>query len=171
MNYLSFARKLAVPMLIGGAAFAIVSKSAEAAPPAQASCHLQSEGNKIKRVVYLQFDNVHLRRDNPNVPSDLEQMPHLLNFLLENGTVSGNHYTPLISHTAHDIVTSLTGVYGNRFGWTVANSYGYFRNDGSVGFQSSFLYWTGQSADGNPQMENELGKIAPAPWVPWTRAG
>jgi hypothetical protein len=47
------------------------------------------------------------------VPSDLEQMPHLLNFLLNNGTVSGNHYTPLISHTAQDIVTSLTG---HRFG-------------------------------------------------------
>jgi hypothetical protein len=114
---------------------------------------------------------VHLRRDNPNVPSDLEQMPHLLNFLLDNGTVSGNHFTPLISHTANDIVTGLTGVYGNRFGWGVANSYGFFRADGSVGFQSSFLYWTGKSKDGNVQMINELGKIAPAPWVAYTRAG
>jgi len=26
----------------------------------------------------IQFDNVHLRRDDPNVPSDLEQMPNLL---------------------------------------------------------------------------------------------
>jgi hypothetical protein len=171
MSFLCFGRRWLAPMLLAGTAFATVSGTAEAAAPVQASCHLQSPGNKIKRVVYLQFDNVHLRRDNPNVPSDLEQMPHLLNFLLENGTVSGNHYTPLISHTAHDIVTSLTGVYGNRFGWAVANSYGYFRANGSVGFQSSFLYWTGQSADGNPQMLNELGKIAPAPWVPWTRAG
>src|SRR5215471_18042805 len=171
MNYLRFACKLGAPMLIGGVALSIVSGSAEAAAPVQASCHLQSAGNKIKRVVYLQFDNVHLRRDNPNVPSDLEQMPHLLNFLLDNRTVSGNHFTPLISHTAQDIVTSLTGLYGNRFGWAVANSYGFFRPNGSVGFQSSFLYWTGQSADGNPQMLNEFGKIAPAPWVPWTRAG
>src|SRR5262249_40005423 len=135
------------------------------------SCKLQSQGNKIKHVVHLTFDNVHLRRDNPNVPSDLEQMPHLLNFLLENGTVSGNHFTPLISHTAHDIVSTLTGTYGNRFGWTVANSYGFCRQDGSVGFQSSFLYWTGTSGDGNIQMANELGKIAPAPWAVWTRAG
>jgi arylsulfatase A-like enzyme len=171
MNCLRFSRKLLAPILLGGAALAIACGNAQAAAPVQASCHLQSAGNKIKRVVYLQFDNVHLRRDNPNVPSDLEQMPHLLNFLLENGTVSGNHYTPLISHTAHDIVTSLTGVYGNRFGWAIANSYGFFRADGSVGFQSSFLYWTGQSADGHAQMTNELGKIAPAPWVPWTRAG
>jgi hypothetical protein len=171
MNFLRFGRRWLAPMLLAGTAFATVSATAEAAAPVQASCHLQSAGNKIKRVVYLQFDNVHLRRDNPNVPSDLEQMPHLLNFLLENGTVSGNHYTPLISHTAQDIVTSLTGLYGSRFGWAVANSYGYFRTNGSVGFQSSFLYWTGQSADGHAQMTNELGKIAPAPWAAWTRAG
>jgi hypothetical protein len=163
-----FARKLLVPLFLGGTSLALISASAEAAAPVQASCQLHSPGNKIKRVVYLQFDNVHLRRDNPNVPSDLEQMPHLLNFLLENGTVSGNHYTPLISHTAQDIVTSLTGLYGSRFGWAVANSYGYFRPNGSVGFQSSFLYWTGQAGDGNPNMTDELGKMAPAPW---TRAG
>jgi hypothetical protein len=172
MDWLRFGRKLLAPTLFAGAAFAIVSGSAEAATaPVQASCHLQSPGNKIKRVVLLQFDNVHLRRDNPNIPSDLEQMPHLLNFLTDNGAVSGNHFTPLISHTAQDIVTTLTGLYGDRFGFTVANSYGFFRPDGSVGFQSSFLYWTGLSADGNVQMINEKGKIAPAPWVPFTRAG
>ena len=38
-------------------------------------------GNGIQHIVYIQFDNVHLRRDNPNVPSDLEQIPNLLNFL------------------------------------------------------------------------------------------
>jgi len=167
-----FGRKLLAPTLIAGAAVAFASSAEAAKPvPVQASCHLQSQGNKIKRVVFLTFDNVHLRRDNPNVPSDLEQMPHLLNFLQDNGTVSGTHFTPLISHTAQDIVTTLTGLYGDRFGWTVANSYGFFRNDGSVGFQSSFLYWTGASADGNAQMINEKGKIAPAPWVPFTRAG
>jgi hypothetical protein len=171
MICLRFSRKLLAPVLLGGTALAIPCGNAQAAAPLQASCHLQSAGNKIKRVVYLQFDNVHLRRDNPNVPSDLEQMPHLLNFLIDNGTVSGNHFTPLISHTAQDIVTALTGLYGERFGWAVANSYGFFRTDGSVGFQTSFLYWTAQSADGHPQMANELGKIAPAPWVPFTRAG
>ena len=164
-------RKLLLSTFAAGATLAVVSGSAEAAAPVQASCHFQSEGNKIKRVVFLTFDNVHLRRDNPNVPSDLEQMPHLLNFLQDNGTVSGNHFTPLISHTAQDIVTTLTGLYGSRFGFTVANSYGFFRPDGSVGFQSSFLYWTGLSADGQQQMINEKGKTAPAPWVPFTRAG
>ena len=65
--------------------------------------------NSIERVVYIQFDNVHFRRDNPNVPSDLEQMPNLLNFLEDKGTLFTNHFTPLISHTAVDILTSLTG--------------------------------------------------------------
>jgi hypothetical protein len=38
-------------------------------------CHLQSARGDIKHVIYIQFDNVHFERDNPNVPSDLEQMP------------------------------------------------------------------------------------------------
>ena len=41
------------------------------------SCHL---GNGIKHVVQIGFDNVHFFRDNPNVPSDLQMMPNLLNF-------------------------------------------------------------------------------------------
>ena len=79
---------------------------------AQAACKLQAADSRIKRVVHIQFDNVHLRRDNPNVPSDLEQMPNLLNFMQNNGVVSGNHHTPLISHTATDILTVLTGAIG-----------------------------------------------------------
>ena len=138
---------------------------------AQAACELHSAGGKIKHVIHIQFDNVHLRRDNPNVPSDLEQMPHLLNFILDNGTMSGNHHTPLISHTATDILTILTGVYGDRMGVPVANSYGYFKEDGSVGFSSSFAYWTATGGDGKPQLIDEEGKTAPAPWVPFTRAG
>src|SRR5256714_9348297 len=106
---------------------------------ASAGCQLNSPGGHIKRVVYLIFDNLHLRRDNPNVPSDLEQMPHLLNFILNNGTISGNHYTALISHTATGMLTALTGVYGDRMGMPVSTKYGYFHPDGSVGFTSSFL--------------------------------
>ena len=101
---------------------------------AQAACNLASAGNNIKHVVHITFDNVHLRRDNPNVPSDLEQMPNLLNFIVRNGTISGNHHTPLISHTATDILTALTGNYGDRMGVPVANSYGFFRPNGSVAF-------------------------------------
>src|SRR3979490_2257921 len=68
----------------------------------------------LKHVVQIQFDNVHLRRDNPNVPSDLEQMPNLLQFLEHQGVLLTNHHTPLISHTADDIITTLTGTYGDR---------------------------------------------------------
>src|ERR1700716_1132397 len=156
---------IAAPVLLGAAILTGGAQSASAA------CQLHSPGGQIKRVVHIVFDNVHLRRDNPNVPSDLEQMPNLLNFVLNNGTISGNHHTPLISHTATDILTALTGVYGDRMGIPVANSYGFFRADGSVGFQTSFLYWTALAADGVPEMINEAGKIAPAPWVPFTRAG
>jgi hypothetical protein len=142
-----------------------------ASQSAYATCQLNSPGGQIKHVVYVVFDNVHLRRDNPNIPSDLEQMPNLLNFIQNNGTISGNHHTPLISHTATDILTGMTGLYGDRMGIPVANSYGFFRPDGSVGFSSSFLYWTALGGDGQPQMIDENGKTAPAPWVSFTRAG
>ncbi len=138
---------------------------------ANAACGLNSEGGKIKHVVHISFDNVHLRRDNPNVPSDLEQIPSLMNFLADNGVLSGNHHTVLISHTADDILAGLTGVYGDRMGMAVSNSYGYFKTGSSVGFSSAFLYWTALGGDGKPQMIDELGKTAPAPWAPFTRAG
>jgi hypothetical protein len=142
-------------------------------------CHLQSLGNKIQHVVHLQFDNVHFRRDNPNVPSDLEQMPHLLNFLKGNGTLFTNHHTPLISHTAVDILTTLTGVYGNKFGVPIGNSLRRFNPDGTTSGVSSFAYWTDPvdifsgevPANPPPQMIDQRGKIHPAPWVPFTRAG
>jgi hypothetical protein len=50
---------------------------------APTSCEL---GNGVKHVIEITFDNVHFFRDNPNVPSDLEMMPHLLNFIEQNGT-------------------------------------------------------------------------------------
>src|ERR1700716_2864329 len=142
-----------------------------ASQTASARCQFDSPGGQVKRVINIVFDNVHLRRDNPDVPSDLEQIPTLLNFIQNNGTISGNHHTPVISHTATDILTAQTGVYGDRMGIPVSNSYGYFKPDGSVGFSSSFLYWTALSGDGKPQMINEDGKTFPAPWVPFTRAG
>ena len=144
-------------------------QTAAAAGPST-RCQLQSASNRIKHVVYLQFDNVHLRRDNPNVPSDLEQIPNLLDFLQDNGTVFTNHHTPLISHTSVDILTSLTGVYGDKFGVSIGNSFGLFEN-GVASFPSSFTYWTDVLADGTPEMLAPDGKNAPAPWVPFTRAG
>ena len=45
------------------------------APANAAGCHLGSSGSGVKHIVYIQFDNVHLRRDNPKVPSDPSGMP------------------------------------------------------------------------------------------------
>src|ERR1700736_6310830 len=141
-------------------------------------CHL-SQGSGVKHVIYIQFDNTHFRRDNPNVPSDLEQMPNLLNFIKNNGTLDTNHHTPLISHTATDILTSLTGVYGDRHGVPVANSFKYFTPTGNARTGVSFAYWTapifdvspGTPTDTTTNMLTAAGQNAPAPWVPYTRAG
>ena len=147
---------------------ALVLGRPASADPRGENCKL---GNGIEHVVYIQFDNVHLRRDNPNVPSDLEQIPNLLNFLEGEGTLFTNHHTPLISHTSVNIITSLTGVYGDKFGVSIGNSFGLFDKNGVASFPSSFTYWTDVLADGLPEMLDQRGKNAPAPWVPFTRAG
>jgi hypothetical protein len=147
----------------------------------RSGCRLKSARGDIQHVIYLIFDNVHFLRDNPNVPSDLEQMPHLLNFIRNNGTLMTNNHTVLISHTANGILTSFTGLYPDRHGQAVANSYRYFRTNGTTASSSSFKYWTdlvddtgNPPADPLPNMVNGdsgMPKTTPAPWVPYTRAG
>jgi hypothetical protein len=150
-------------------------------------CHL---GNGISHVINIVFDNVHFARDNPNVPSDLEQMPHLLDFLKQNGTVFSNSHTPLIAHTADDSLSIYTGLYGDRHGQPVSNSYKTYNPDGSTDPATSFTYWTSPVVDTkspptaghdtapsmvySDQVPAKLGdtsRITPAPWVPFTRAG
>src|ERR1700758_5641528 len=109
---------------------------------ASSSCQLNSAQGTIQHVIYVQFDNTHFTRDNPNVPSDLEQMPNLLHFISGNGVLDDNHHTPLISHTATDILTSLTGVYGSDHGVPVSNSFRYFLPNGTTRTGVSFAYWT-----------------------------
>ncbi len=82
-----------------------------------------SSATEIQHVVYVEFDNVHFTRDNPNVPSDLEQMPHLLNFIKQNGTLDTGDHAVLISHTANDILTTQTGLYSDDIGISMANSF------------------------------------------------
>jgi hypothetical protein len=115
--------------------------------------------NGVQHVFYVGFDNFHLRRDNSNsvandgdqndntdtnIPSDLEQVPALYNFLrgtshtpattqssnwadgrnttysdgssYPGGTLLTNEHTPLISHTSVDFTSEYTGVYGDRNG-------------------------------------------------------
>ena len=155
---------------------AVAFGAGPAAAADQKSCKFD---NGIEHVVYIQFDTVHCRRDNPNVPSDLEQMPNLLNFLENDGTLFTNHHTPLISHTAVDMLTSLTGVYGDKFGVPIGNSLRRFNPDGTTSGMGSFAYWTDPvdifsgevPANPPPQMIDQRGKTHPAPWVPFTRAG
>jgi hypothetical protein len=173
---------LAAILPLVGAAFAGFSTSGAAAPAATSSpgtCTLNSAKGQVQHVIYVQFDNTHFNRDNPNVPSDLEQMPNLLNFIEGNGVLLSNHHTPLISHTATDILTSFTGVYGDRMGVPVSNSFRYFNPDGTTNLGVSFAYWTDPLFDPTTLTPTDTrfnmltpdGHNAPAPWVPYTRAG
>ena len=137
-----------LPVLLAAASFLLMplSSTASTLPSGGASrgvtlatangCQLNSAKGDIQHVIYLIFDNVHFLRDNPNVPSDLEQMPNLLNFIRNNGTLLTNDHTVLISHTANGILTDLTGIYSDRHGQAVSNSYRYFRADGSTASSS-----------------------------------
>src|SRR5262245_57663648 len=165
---------LALVVALSGAAGVTFLIRANANPVAQACQLSTTDGSNVRHVIYLQFDNVHFNRDNPNVPSDLEQMPHLLNFLTQNGTLFTNDHTILISHTAGGILSSLTGLYPDRNGQTVSNSYDFYRNNGVPTFTSSFKYWTSPvdgADDSRPNMIADTGLTTPAPWVPFTRAG
>ena len=171
---------LAVVALAAAAVLGVSSQSAGAKPSQPVVGSNCTFANGIKHVIQIQFDNTHFLRDRGNVPSDLEQMPHLLNFIRGNGTLLTNDHTVLISHTATGILSTLTGVYPDRMGQPVSNSFRYFKPDGTTRSGVSFAYWTaplfdpagpaGQT-DFTPEMINENGKIAPAPWVPFTRAG
>ena len=145
---------------------------------------LTSAGGNIKHVIYIQFDNTHFRRDNPQVPSDLEQMPHLLNFIRDNGTLFTNDHTVLISHTAG----KGSSLFADRrltpidMGQTVSNKLRAHIEHWRI-FVPEYRSAIGpipvrrrkNSADKVPnQTQNDHrhnGDNAPAPWVPYTRAG
>src|SRR5690242_4666622 len=143
------------------------------------NCQLNSPSGNITHVIHIQFDNTHFMPDIPNVPSDLEQMPSLLNFIKEHGVLYTNYHTPLISHTATDLLTGITGIYPDRMGVPVSNSYKYFTNDGKTSNAFAFTYWTAplydrkisKPDDAKFTMLTAEGKNAPAPWVLYTRAG
>src|SRR4051794_13834689 len=159
---------LAAVTALPGAADAGSASARHAGKTPAASCEL---GHGVSHVVNIVFDNTHFTRDNPNVPSDLEQMPHLLNFITNNGVMLANHHTPLISHTGTDILTALTGVYGDHHGVPVSNSYRYFNQNGTTSSTAAFGYWTDRIGDGTYNMLSAPNTNAPAPWVPYTRAG
>ena len=182
---------VAVAALVAGVA--VGTTAAATASPAAAgadttSCHL---GNGVQHVINIVFDNVHFFRDNPNVPSDLEQMPNLLHFLENNGTVFSNSHTPMIAHTADDSLTIYTGLYGDRHGQPLTNTYNVYNPNGTTDTATSFTYWTSPIIDTKPSVpapstvdtapsmsysdtvpaSGAPNRVTPAPWVPFTRAG
>jgi hypothetical protein len=176
-------------LLLATTAVALGANAAGASTQTPAAgCNL---GNGVTHVIELTFDNVHFTRDNPNVPSDLELMPHLTQFLEQNGALMSNVHTPMIAHTADDSLTLYTGLYGDRHGQPLTNSYKTFKADGTTEADSSFAYWTSPAYDDDnlavsstepnvptmvysptvPATPGATGNITPAPWVPFTRAG
>ena len=179
------------------AGIGVAGAHAAAAAPRAAARQSQHSGcrlaNGIKHVVNITFDNVHYYRDNPNVPSDLEMMPNLLHFFENNGVMLTNNHTPLIAHTADDILTTYTGLYGDRQGMPIANDYQVYNPDGTTDSAGSFAYWTDPiydtSSKPNPQHDTNPNMVyspvppatakttvaptttTPAPWVPFTRSG
>ncbi len=149
---------------------------------AVASCEL---GNGIKHVVVIAFDNFDSKRNTPNVPSDLEQVPSLNNFITQNGVLFTNHYTQLTAFTNPGFYTIITGLYPDRHG-QVGNDVRFFRPDNTSSQVAAFTYWTTKigaianniSPENNSYLKigSELGsdgkpKNTPAPWVAFTRAG
>ena len=165
--------------LAGLAAWLIGSTVAPASAQQRPGCQLGKPAGSVQHVIYLQFDNVHFDRDNPNVPSDLEQMPHLLNFLTTNGVLLTQEHTPLIAHTGGDIITVETGLYPDRHGLAVTNTYRYFTPAGPARTGVAFTYWTDPVFDPGAATPSDTsfnlvgpdGQNVPAPWVPFTRAG
>src|SRR4051794_37809933 len=171
---------LVIPALTGA------TTSAVGATPATSTCDL---GHGISHVVNIVFDNVHFGRDNPHVPSDVERMPHLMSFLRDHGTILSNTHTPMIAHTADDSLSIYTGLYGDRHGQPLSNSYKGYNPDGTTDPAASFAYWTSPFADtaatptpghdDTPSMvysdtvpaSGPPNRQTPAPWVPFTRAG
>jgi hypothetical protein len=171
---------------LAGTPLAVTAAQATPVTTARVSSSCTLGGNaSVKHVIYIQFDNTHYSRDIPNVASDLQQMPNLLNFIKGNGTLISSEHTPLISHTANDIVTSETGLYGSNQGDAIANEFRYYTAAGKTATTDtagSFAYWTDPIVDyststGAPvgdkatTMITQKGTTPPAPWVSYTRAG
>ena len=150
---------------------ASVSSAASTVTEASSGCQL---GNGVKHVVQITFDNVHFFQDNPNVPSDLQLMPNLLNFFENNGTFLSNNHTPLIAHTADDILTTYTGLYGDRQGMPISNDYEVYQTNGAGGTfgttdsAGSFAYWTDPVYDTSPTATDTNPNMVYSPVPPAT---
>ena len=164
-------------LMLAAASIVLIAPGAAEASLAVSTCHLAAP---YQHVIYVQFDNTHLVRDNANVPSDLQQIPNLRNFLTSNGALLNNDHTILISHTAGGIISSLTGLYPDRNGITASNTQLQYTDPTGTAnaFPSAFSYWTDPTSTTDSTFNlltaaapAPTGTNTPAPWVPFTRAG
>jgi len=182
------ARGLAAALMFAGVGAIALLPAGTAEASTSTGCSLGPNG-QIKHVIIIQFDNVHLERDNPNVPSDIEQIKSLYDFMKDNGTLLANDHTVLISHTSDGILSTETGLYPSDFGGGVGNSFAYLdpnqlkthaSSSEVPGTNSSslFTYWTDPTSSDDPlytllDADNGTtsGVNTPAPWAAFTRAG
>ncbi|TWE11857.1 hypothetical protein [Rudaeicoccus suwonensis] len=172
---------------VGAAAQAAQTPARHTATPSSPSSPTNCQlANGIKHVVQVDFDNVHLTRDNPNVASDLEQMPALLNFMKSQGVLMTNTHDDLV-HTGTNMISDMTGLYPDRDAITQSNSGDYYDPSGATHPDSSFAYWTDSVYDPSGGMTDQRYNMdylpsrtqaapkksinVPAPWVPFTEAG
>ena len=115
---------------------ATTTRTAVAASP---SCHL---GNGVQHVINITFDNVHFFRDNPNVPSDLEQMPTLMKFLEQQRHRAVEHAHAADRPHRRGQPGDLLRPVRRPARQPVSNSYKTYKPDGSTEPDTSFAYWT-----------------------------
>ena len=176
-----FARRatIVVVLIAACAAAALVSGVVTGAGSANASasgsCQLGTKAGDVKHVIYLQFDNTHFKRDVAGVPSDLEQMPHLLNFLKgERHAPLERPHDPDLAHRGRDPVVAHRALPGPHRTGRLELATATTRRHGIPAFSSSFKYWTdvtSATADPLPNMVSDGGQTAPEPWLTYTAAG
>ncbi|MFC6703919.1 hypothetical protein [Flexivirga alba] len=178
-----FGALAAAALCVGGTSPALAAAPGQHhAPSPSSDCQL---ANGIKHVVQIDFDNVHLTRDNPNVASDLEQMPALLNFMKSQGVVMTNTHDDLV-HTGTNMISNATGLYPDRNAITQSNSGDLYDATGTPTGYSSFSYWTDKLSTFSGATTNRYNLDylpsrtapapaqsvnVPAPWTPFTEAG
>ncbi len=112
-----------------------------------------------------------------------------MNFMKDNGTILSNTHTPMIAHTADDSLSIYTGLYGDRHGQPLSNSYKTLqpRRHHRPGRVVRVLDQPGRRHRGPPRAGHDTtpsmvysdtvpasgppNRQTPAPWVPFTRAG
>ena len=143
--------------------------------PAASGCSLGANGNPVKHVIYLQFDNTHYRRDaagvavRPRADAAPPELP-----AEQRHAVHERPHDPDLAHGGRDPLEPHRPL-PDRNGQTVTNSLRVLpAATARSASRRSFKYWTDQvdaTFDPLPNMVTDGQKTTPAPWVPFTRAG